>query len=85
MRTTIRIDEQLYRRTKARAAETGRTVSEVIEDAVRAALRPRARESTESAPLPVFGGSGVLPGVALQDNAALRDLMDEPEGVSALR
>ena len=39
MRTTITIDESLYRRAKARAAQTGRTVSEVIGDAVREALR----------------------------------------------
>ena len=50
MRTTINIDEDLYRRAKARAARSGRTVSELIEDAVRAALRPRPRDADIPAP-----------------------------------
>jgi hypothetical protein len=85
LRTTIRIDEALYRRVKSRAAQTGRTVSEVIEDAVRVSLRPRSRDSSELPPLPVFGGSGVLPGVDLADNAALRERLDEETAEDALR
>ena len=85
MRTTINIDEALYRRVKSRAAQTGRTVSEVIEDAVRASLRRRSRESSELPPLPVVGESGVLPGVDLVDNAAVRALMDEDADDDALR
>ena len=85
MRTTIRIDDDLYRRAKARAAQSGRTVGELIEDAVRAALRPRPRRDVELPPLPVFGGSGVQPGVDLTSNVALRDVMDEPADVDAMR
>lgn len=85
LRTTIRIDDALYRRAKARAAQTGRTVSAVIEDALREALRSRPRFSAELPPLPVYGGSGTLPGVDLASNAALRELMDEGAGVDALR
>ncbi len=85
MRTTIRIDDALYRKVKAKAADTGRTVGEVIEDAIRADLHSRARAASEVAPLPVFGGSGVLPGVELTNNAALRALMDEGSDVDALR
>jgi hypothetical protein len=85
MRTTIRIDDGLYRRVKTRAAATGRTVGEVIEDAVRAALRARPEGPSELPPLPVFGGSGVLPGVDLASNVALRDLLDEGTGLDALR
>lgn len=84
MRTTIRIDEQLYRRVKAFAGASGRTVSEVIEDAVREALRPRSPDR-EATALPVFGGSGVLPGVDLADNAALLDAMDDGTPLVALR
>ncbi len=86
MRTTIRIDDALYRKVKARAGQTGRTVSDIIEDAVRAALRPRPNAHTdELAPLPVYGGGGLMPGVDLADNARLRDLMDEGEPLDALR
>ena len=76
MRTTITIDEDLYRRAKATAARHGRTVSELIEDAVRESLRPRRGLTSEVAPLPTFGGSGVLPGVDLADFRSLGDVMD---------
>lgn len=85
VRTTIRIDENVYRQAKSRAATTGRTVSEIIEDAVRDSLRPRRVDDAELEPLPTDGGSGVLAGVDLADAAALRDLMDEGVSVDALR
>ena len=84
MRTTITISEELYREAKTRAASSARTVSQVIEDAVREALRPKPAGPAEDRHLPVFGGSGVLPGVDLTD----RDPLDEMDGggsVDALR
>lgn len=36
------------------------------------------------AALPMYGGSGALPGVDLCSNAALRDVMDDDEAVGAL-
>lgn len=85
MRTTITIDDELYRRAKARAARTGQTVSQVIEDAVREALRPHGRGAAPLRALPVFRGGGLRPGVDLTDNAALRDVMDEGTPPRALR
>lgn len=85
MRTTVTIDENLYRRAKSQAARTGRSVSQLIEDALREALRPSHRQKRELPPLPTFGGSGLLPGVDLSSNAALRDRMDESVAVDALR
>lgn len=86
MRTTVRIDDALYRRAKEYAARSGRSVGEVIEDALRASLQPRRGPALEALPdLPVYGGSGTMPGVDIADNAALRDLMDEDEPLDALR
>jgi plasmid stability protein len=85
MRTTIRINDALYRRVKARAAQTGRTVSDVVEDALRESLSPRRGEQTELPALPVVGGSGVMPGVDLANHAALRDRMDDGVELDALR
>jgi plasmid stability protein len=85
MRTTIRMDDELYRRIKARAAAQGRPVAELITDAVRAALDNDPREATELAALPTYGGSGVLPGVDLSSNAAMREVMDGGEPFDALR
>ena len=84
MRTTIRIDEALYRRAKARAAQTGRTVSEVIEDAVREALRPAKRSAGDVPALVTFDGGGVMPGVDLSSNAALLDAMEQDAATDAL-
>jgi hypothetical protein len=85
VRTTIRIDDTLYRRAKTIAAESGRTVSDVIEDAVRTGLERDRRSPEDLRPLPTFGGSGVLPGVDVSDSARLRDGMDEGEPLRALR
>lgn len=84
MRTTIRIDDELYRTVREQAARSGRTVGEIIEDAVRQALqRPTGTSSPE--PLPTFRGSGVMPGIDLTSNAALREAMDDGTATDALR
>ena len=84
VRTTIRIDDELYRRTKAAAARGGRPVGEVIEDALRSFL-DRAGDARYAEPLPTYGGSGVLPGVDLSSNTALREAMDDGVPLDALR
>jgi plasmid stability protein len=84
MRTTIRIDDELYRSVRQRAAASGRTVGEIIEDAVRQALHP-APESPSAPPLVPHGRGGLVPGVDLTDNAAVREAMDEDEPLDALR
>jgi hypothetical protein len=85
MRTTIRIDDALYRSVRLRAAETGRTIGGVIEDALRSALAQPPSRPAELEPLPVFGGSGVMPGVDLADNRRLADLLDDDMPLVALR
>lgn len=62
---------------KRRAVDTGRTLTEVIEDALRAALA-EGDERAEPGPveLPTFGCGGALPGVDLDDSAALLDAME---------
>ena len=78
MRTTIRLDDDLLRRAKARAAETGQTLNALIEDALRAALATRASShAAQTAELPVSKARGGLqPGADLDDSAALLDLME---------
>lgn len=85
MRTTVTIDDDLYRRAKSTAAATGRTVGELIEDAVRQALDRRQAPTSTLKPLTVHGGSGLMPGVTLDSSAALLDLLDEDVPLDALR
>ena len=83
MRTTINIDDGLYRRAKSRATRNGQTVSEFIEEAVRAALRSRPRD-IDIPELPVVSGSGLMPGAELSDNAALLATMTAGQPFDAL-
>ena len=77
MRTTITIDDDLLAEVRRRAAELIRTVSQVIEDGVRESLlRQRSEPERRFTVRPVDVG-GTLPGVDLDDNAALLALMDD--------
>jgi hypothetical protein len=77
MRTTVNLDDQLLGDAKLLAQQTGRTLTAVIEDALRERLA-RRHTSAECAPtrLPTVTGQGPLPGVDLDSSANLRDLMD---------
>lgn len=85
MRTTIRIDDELYRSVRERALRSGRTVGEVIEDAVRRALQHEGQGQEAPGSLPTFKGSGLAPGVDLSSNSAVRAVMDEDTPLDALR
>ena len=85
VRTTIRIDDALYRSATLRAAATGRTVGEFVKDALRVALAGGPAEAATAEPLPVFGGSGVMPGVDLADSRTINDLLDDDTPLVALR
>lgn len=74
MRTTLTIDDELYRQTKALAALTGRTVGSVVEEALRVALARSQQATASVGPMPVAPGSP-LAGIDLDDSAALLDAM----------
>jgi hypothetical protein len=76
MRTTIRVDDSLLRQAKAAAAASGRSLNDLIVDAIRAALSGRPTTARAAEPLPTYRGRGLQPGVDLDDSAALADLMD---------
>ena len=76
MRTTIRLNERLLAEAKKYAAESGRTLTSVLEDALRETLaRRRARLKIKPVRLKTVKGDGVRPGVDLDDSAALLDAM----------
>jgi Bacterial antitoxin of type II TA system, VapB len=76
MRTTINIDDDLLAEAKQVAARTGRTLTAVVEDALRESLHRRNRPGMRTIELPVFGEGGFQPGVDLDDSAALLELME---------
>jgi len=73
MKTAMDLPEELVRAAEQRASASGRTLDEVITNALAAHL-----ERSERVELPVFGGGKLLPGVDLDDSAALLDRMEEP-------
>ena len=79
MRTTVRLDDTLLRQAKKLAAETGQSLTAVIEDALREVVGRRAASSArkEKIVFPTFKGRGLRPGVDLDNSAALLDFMEE--------
>jgi len=77
MRTTIRIDDQLLKEAKNYALRRGTSLTALVEDALREILsRQRDTGQREPARLITFKGNGLLPGVDLDDTAALLDVME---------
>ena len=76
MRTTVNIDDDLLRRARESAVRSGRSLGDVIDDALRVALGSR-RTRRQALPLPVFGGSGLRPGVDLEDKERLAELLGD--------
>lgn len=77
MRTTLDLDDHLLHETKVLARRMGKTLTAVVEDALRERLSRRPSDTARRrVELPSVGGNGVLPGVDLDDSAGLRDIMD---------
>jgi hypothetical protein len=76
MRTTVRLDDELLAAAKQRAAADHMTLTSLIEDSLRRALALRPVTSSKRFTVRPFGDSVTLPGVNIDDSAALRDAMD---------
>jgi len=77
MRITIRLDDDLLAEVKLLAARSGKTMTDVIEHALREMLaRQQAEDEHELTRLTTVSGYGLQPGVDLDDSAALLSLME---------
>jgi len=78
MRTTIRLDEKLLREAKRLAAESGTTLTALIEESLREWIARKKAGTRTRPPVRVHtaGKGGVRPGVDLDDTASLVDLME---------
>jgi hypothetical protein len=81
MRTTVQLEDSLLQAAKRHAAETGTTLSAVLEHALRESFARRSlRAKVPTIRLKTFKGSGLRPGVELDGSAQLLDLMhSEPQ------
>ena len=86
MRTTIKLDDELFRAYKQRAAARGTTLAQEIEDVLRADLHSREAATAET-PFEtlVFEGDGSPALVDVNDNRALQELMDEEDAATGRR
>jgi Ribbon-helix-helix protein, copG family len=73
MKTTLNIDDTVMAELKREAARQGRTMSELIETAIRLLLRSPKKRGTLP-PLPKFDGGGAL--VDIADRDALYQAME---------
>jgi len=77
MRTTLNLDDQLLISARHRALDENVPLSKVVENALREALaKPKAVR--RSVRLITASGSGVKPGVDLDNGRSLQDIMDAP-------
>jgi len=81
MRTTVRLDDALLEQAKREASRRGETLTALLENGLRLALSQRRTASRRRrVVLPICrAGGGVLPGVDLNDSAALLDRMEGRE------
>jgi hypothetical protein len=73
MKTTLNIDDKVMVELKREAARQGRTMSEMVETALRLLLKSRPQHS-ELPPIPTFDGGPALVDVA--DRDALYEAME---------
>lgn len=76
MRTTINIPDDVLTDAKVRAAQKGVSLGSVVEAALRSYLKPTS--SLPDLVFPTSGGSGLRPGVRLDDKDQLQEIFDAP-------
>lgn len=76
MRTTLNLPDDVLIQAKQLAVRTGRTLTSVVEEALRASLARREAGPEEVIELPTSGEGGLRPGVDLDDSAGLLDIME---------
>jgi len=76
-RTTVRLPEDLMRRAKRKAAADGTSLTELIEGGLRQMLKEPAHKQLRRVLPPVSSASGgLMPGIDLNDSAALQEIED---------
>jgi len=85
MQTTLRISDALYREAKAKAASLGISLTQFLEEAVRAKLHePSSNRVRRRIRLPVSSATGgfVLPSKTLEELVHAVDLADDTRAVT---
>ena len=75
MRTTLNIDEDIYRAAKVKAAQEGKTLTRVVEEALREHLNPATPVKPFKLNVITMRGE-LLPGVNIDDRDSLYEIME---------
>jgi plasmid stability protein len=75
-RTTVRLPDDLLERAKYKAATEGRSLTALIEEGLRRVVNDRSPKAPRILPPVSSASGGVLPGIDLDDTAALQELDD---------
>jgi hypothetical protein len=77
-RTTVRLPGDLIRRARRKALDEGRSLTVLIEDGLRRVLDEGPRTSRGARVLPPVSTAtgGLMPGIDLDDRAAMREAED---------
>jgi hypothetical protein len=79
MRTTIRINDDLLKQAKKRAADERRTLTSLVEDGLMLVLSKAKASRRRRIELPVSKATGgVLPGIDLNRSSDLEEVMNAP-------
>lgn len=83
-RTTVRLPVDLIERAKKKAAAEGRSLTALIEDGLRLVVNDAPAEARKPRVLPPVStaGGGLMPGIGLDDSAALQDIEDRNAAAS---
>lgn len=79
VRTTVNIQDGLLQQARELAARSRRQLGEVVDDALRllfSRLDDTAKSPNATVELPTYGGSGLQPGVDLEDKDRLNATLD---------
>ncbi len=74
MKTTLVIDDSVMKRLKQEGVRQGRTISELVEAALRLFLQNQSKSPARLEPLPSFDSGGAL--VDISDRDALYRVME---------
>jgi len=74
MKTTLNLDDAIMARLRREAARQGRTMSELVETALRLFFQQARRQKPDLPPLPAFSSGGARVDVA--DRQALYEAME---------
>ena len=80
MRTTVRLQDELLREARCIAAEEQKTLTAIIEQALREMVARRKQQRNRPRVfLPTYPGWGLRPGIDLDQTAGVLDLLDEAD------